>query len=562
MKTLLSLIKEHKKALLLLFGIWGTYLFTLLIRAIEFKPDGLYAGHVNIWSDWSLHIGMAAIFAYKDPQYWFAYHPMYASGKFTYGFLTNFISGMLMRMGFSIPFSFITPSIIYIFFLLIGMYAMFYIVLQSKKQAVTAISIFFLSSGLGGLKFIRDVLNHYSIAKLLYPDPALDYTRLTKYEWYTGNVIGGMLVPQRAYLLGLTMSIWAIVGLLYVLLDKGKEKSHPIILIGSATLVGLLPITHMHSFIVMVIISTFLGAVAFINWYKSSFNLCFFYAIPAALLSITLYSLFIAGGIDNPNFMQLMIGWTAKGGWFGWLGMWLKIWGLMLPIATLGFFLLRKRPLLIQVFFLSFFAVFALPNLVLLQPTSGDNAKLLMWAYLGFSGLAAVALSWGWQQNNKYISRLDVVLVAVGLTFTGFLELVRIQQVERYQPQMTSREDINLGIEIREKTEPLALFLTAEIHNHPVMIWGVRPIVTGLPGWVRNYGFLPDQTEKDVQIMFKGGAAAETLLKQYKVSYVAIGPSEIHDLQANESFYSQKYSVAFSNKNYRIYDVRSLWSLK
>ena len=70
---------------------------TLFPNILQFRSDGIYAGHVNVWSDWSLHIGMARIFATKDPSEWFAYHPMYADGKFTYGFLTNLISGLMMR---------------------------------------------------------------------------------------------------------------------------------------------------------------------------------------------------------------------------------------------------------------------------------------------------------------------------------------------------------------------------------------------------------------------------------------------------------------------------------
>jgi uncharacterized membrane protein len=80
----------------------------------------------------------------------------------------------------------------------------------------------------------------------------------------------------------------------------------------------------------------------------------------------------------------------------------------------------------------------------------------------------------------------------------------------------------------------------------------------GYPGWVFTYGFLYQQREKDIAVMFKGGAEAEKLLKQYKISYVAIGPSELKNLQANESYYAQNYPVAIQNQNYRIYDVRKL----
>ena len=558
MKTLLTSYQAHKKALLLLFGTWGVFFFVLFIRIIEFKPDGLHAGHVNVWSDWSLHIGMASIFAYKDPQYWFAYHPMYAGGKLTYAFLTNFISGMLMRAGFSIYFAFIVPSIIYTLILLMGMYVLFYLILQSKKQVITAISCFFLSSGLGFIKFFRDILNGYEPQRLLYPNPAMDYSRLEVYQWYTGNFIVGMLIPQRSLLLGMAISLWAIAGLVYVLFkERSGEKKDRIILVISGVLVGLLPIAHTHSLIVVFLISAPMCAISFRRWRE-----LLYYVIPASVLSITLYFIFIAGGIENPNFIQWLPGWTATGGLWRWIAMWLKIWGIMLPIAIFGFFLLRKQSLLIKSFFFSFFLVFIVANLWQFQPSPWDNSKLFLWAYFGLSGLAAVAISWGWRKAGKTISRFDVVLIVVALTFTGFLELIRLQSIERNQPQMTSWDDIHLGIEIRKKTHPLAVFLTAPSHNHLVMMWGVRPILLGDLGWVRNYGFLSEQREKDVKVMFQGGTDAETLLEQYKVSYVVIGPSELHDFQANESYYAQKYKMAFQNQHYRVYDVRSLWALK
>lgn len=554
MKVLLTTYREHKKALILLFATWGTYFLFLFIRTLEFKPDGLYANHVNVWSDWSLHIGMASIFAYKDPQYWFAYHPMYAQGKFTYGFLTNFISGMLMRAGFSIYFAFIIPSIIYILLLLLGMYTLFYVILKSKKQALTAISIFFLSSGLGFIRFLRDYLIHgYKLEQLLYPEPKLDYSKLQVYEWYTGNFIGGMLLPQRALLLGMTLAIWAMAGLIYVLLREEGEKENRITLIASGILVGLLPITHMHSLIVVFLVTAPLCVTYFKRWRE-----LLYYAIPASVISITFYLIFISGGIENPNFIRWVPGWTAKGGLFSWLEMWIKIWGLMLPVAIFGFILLRKRSLIIKIFFSGFFLVFLLANLILFQPTFWDNSKLFLWAYFGFSGLAAIALSWGWRKGGRGVSKLDVVIVAITFTFTGFLELIRLQRIEANQPHMTNRDDINLGIEIRKKTHPLARFLTAASHNHLVMLWGVRPILLGDIGWVKNYGFLSGRTERDVRVMFKGDPEAEALLKWHKISYVVIGPSELHDLQANETYYAQRYPVAFQNQRYRVYDVRSL----
>ncbi|MEP0875536.1 hypothetical protein NDA00_06745 [Funiculus sociatus GB2-M2] len=551
MKSLLKIYQSHKKALLVLFATWALYFFLIFIRMIAYEPDGLYVGHKNVWGDWALHIGMVSIFAYKDPQYWFAYHPVYAGGKLTYPFLVNFISGMLVRVGFSMEMAFIIPSLIYVFFLLTGMYAVFYIVLKSKKQTLVAIFIFFLSAGLGFINFLRDFSNNPSLKMLLYPEQ--EYSNAIPYEVYSGNFVVGMLIPQRAFLLGMALSLWIMTGLVYILLNRKQAIGNRRILFVLGTLAGLLPIIHIHSFIVIIVVTGSLCLISYERWKE-----LLFYAVPAIIISIFLYLMFISGGIENPQFFQWLPGWTSTGGLIGWLKMWIQLWGIMLPIAVFGFFLLRKQPLIIKTFFFSFFLLFILANFFLFQPMRFDNTKIFMWAYLGFSGLAAVTLSWGWRRGGRTFSRFDVVLMAIVLTFTGSLELIRLQRIDRNQVQLASAEDIKLGAEIREKTDPLAIFLTSTNHNHPVMMWGARSILMGYPGWVFTYGFLYQQREKDVAVMFKGGAEAEKLLKQYKISYVAIGPSELKNLQANESYYAQNYPVAIQNQNYRIYDVRKL----
>lgn len=546
--------KEHKKAIIILFSTWGVYFLLLWPRIISLKPTGLYTGHVNVWSDWALHIGLASIFAYKSPQFWFAYHPMYAGGQLTYPFLTNFISGMLIKLGLSIPLAFIFPSIILTALLLLGMYLLFYLVLRSKVKTILAISLFFLSSGLGFINFIKDFLSNPNLG--LFLSPLKDYSPLGDYQWYAGNVVVGLLVPQRPFLLGMTLATWILTGFLYVFLKKEKEERFDkIILIISGILAGILPIVHPHTFIVVVIISGLLSLFLIRKW-KS----LLYYAIPAGILSTFLYFKFIWGKVENwQHFFVWFPGWTIKEGFVKWSMFWLYIWGAMIPLAIFGWFVLRKKsPVLIQVFFLSFFLIFILGNLFLIQPIPWDNSKLFFWAYFGFSALAASTLSWFWQK--KFIGKILVIILTLILVSTGVLELIRLQRIHQNQIQETSADDIRLGLQIRAETDPLAIFLTDTSHNHLVMVWGNRPILLGFTAWVWNFGFSYQQREKDMQTMYQGGLFTEDLLKKYNVSYVAIGPGEIYNMRANENYFSSKFPVAFQNQNYRIYDVRKIWS--
>ena len=117
-----KVINEHKFPLLFLLITFGTYFILLFSRIITENKTGFYLGHEHVWSDWPLHIAITSTFAFKPMNTWFAYHPMYAGGKSTYPFLTDFISGMLMRIGFPLPLAIIIPSIIFSLLLIIGMY--------------------------------------------------------------------------------------------------------------------------------------------------------------------------------------------------------------------------------------------------------------------------------------------------------------------------------------------------------------------------------------------------------------------------------------------------------
>jgi len=549
-KIIKKIWKEHKIWLLLLLFTWGLYFISLWPRVISIKPDGIYFGHEHIWSDWALHVGIASIFAYKSPSHWFAYHPMYAGGKFTYPFLSDFISGLMMRNGISLTLSFIIPSIVFSLFLILGIYFLFYLVLKSKAKSFIALSLFFLSSGLGFINFLKDFWENPNLKNLLYP--LKDYSPVPDIQWFAGNALVGMFFPQRAFLLGMTIAVWLLALFLYAI-SKDNHKYQKAILVFSGILAGILPITHMHSFIAVFVIT---GLICFAHLKK--WKLLLYYVLPAGVISSLLFFIFIFGGIENKNFFSWSPGWTIKGGFIAWSKTWLYLWGLMLPLAFLGYIIgFKKFNVSVRIFFVGFFLLFILGNLILIQPIAWDNSKIFLWAYLGFSALSATAISWFW--NKKIIGKIITIFLIFSLTATGFLELIRLQRTDRHNYRETAADDIRLGLMIRQKTDPLALFLTSPDHNHLIMMWAARPILMGYSAWVWNFGFLYQQRWQDINNMFQGGPLAEKLLKKYKVSYVVIGPSERKNFKVNEEYFYQNFKIAFQNKNYKIYDVRKLW---
>lgn len=550
LRLLQNSIKSHYSYLLFLILTLGSYFSIVFWKILDFKPHGLYAGHVNVWSDWSLHIAIANIFAFKSPEYWFAYHPLYAGGKFTYTFLANFISGMLMRAGFPLKESFVLPSIFFTFLLLAGLYFLFYLLTGSKKLSVLSVFIYFFSAGLGFVSFLKALWQNPSF--LLFNYPPIDYGRYDVYQWYAGNMAVGLLVPQRAFLIGITLGVWAIAGVLYVvtrkdLADGIKTK----ILIISGILAGLLPIAHAHSFMAVIAITGFLCLFNYKKWRSLAW-----YVVTAGVISFVLYMIFIWGGIENESFTTWHPGYTADGDFFDWLRMWSLIWGIALPMALISLYFYRKK--IDNSRWAVYFAgitLFVIGNLFLLQPIAWDNSKIFWWSYLTLCAPISMLLDGIWLRKKVVFKVVSVLLLLV-LTLTGTFELMRLIQTDKNELMMTSAEDIRLGLEIREKTNPLAVFLTAPSHNHFVMVWGLRPILMGYTAWVWNYGFNYEQTEVDIRTIYLGGDNVKDLLRKYKISYVAIGPSELHDLKADEEFFKSNFLLALRNSNYRIYDVR------
>lgn len=538
-------MRSHKAALLVLLATWGFFFIFLFGNILKFKIDGLYAGHTNVWSDWALHISIANNFAFKDSEYWFSYHPLYALGKFTYPFLTDFISAILMKLGLSLSLSFIIPSILISLFLILGVYFLFYFLLSSKKKAMLAIFIFFLSSGLGFLNFFSDFLKNPDLESIFYP--IKEYSRYNFYQWYSGNVIVGLIAPQRNFLLGLTLGIWAILGFLYATYREMGIKHRRIILIVSGLLTGILPIVHAHGFIAVIIISS----IIFFSNLKKWEQLLWF-VIPAFLLSNILFFTFIYGGIENKSFFKFQPFWTAKD-LFDWVKMWIILWGPMIPISVASFFLFdRKR----RILFLGFFLIFILSNLFLFQPIPWDNSKLFWWSYLGFAALSSNFIFLLWQKNLLF--KFICLILIFTLTFTGVLEIIRLSQIEKNSYMISSFDNINLGLKIRSETHPLDRFLTAPSHNHFIMIWALRPILMGYTAWVWNYGFEYQKTEQDIRTMFLGGKDTAKLLRKYGVAYVVIGPTEKSDLLANEEYFAENFPLAFSNSYYKVFDTRKV----
>lgn len=562
-KQIQSYLLKHSKGLLLLAVSFGVYLVRVFSNMFYRTTEGAFIGHPNAWSDWALHISLTQIFATKPPSEWFIYHPYFAHGKLTYGFLSHLLTGLLVKIGMPIESAFLSISIILTIIFLTGLY---YLYSQISKQISTillGIFIFFTSSGLGIFRFTSQL----NFSNLFHPQE--DFTRYTQYQWLAGNIPAAMLIPQRAFFIGVSIGVWVLAILLTVLQNKKiHSQQKKLFLLIAGILAGLLPIAHMHSFITVVVVSATVILSQPILKKMSKNEVVFFfkelswYVLPATVLSNVLFFSFVYGGIEVDPFMKILVGWTNTDGLVGWITMWLKLWGVFLPLVLVSGYLLiqNKKATILQSFFLGFVMLFILGNLIQFQPTAWDNTKLFAWVYLGFAiYVAKILVKILHSHKKQFLNKILVLFLIILLSASGLVELIRLQSFKQNTFQLNSSNEISTAQELQTLTQTDAVFLTALQHNHPVSVWAARPMFLGYLGWVTNFGFNADKRTNAAHDIYAGKPLADTYIKKYKISFIYLSNREKTFYQKINDSYLNSFPVFFENSTTTVFDTRHLW---
>jgi hypothetical protein len=539
-------VSNYHKGFLLTFFLWGNYFLFLWPNIFFYGEDGIYAGWIGVWGDWAAHNTYASRFVYHDISNWVDTHPLFINTKFTYPFLTNLVSGLLIRSGVDRVGAFVLPTIITTLILLWLMYEFYFRQLKSYKKAFTAIFVFMTSGGLGFIWFFKDLFGSSNIWETLKFPPD-QYTQLEEGTVYWLNTITGQLIPQRAFLLGLTIGLFVLIVLFKIIKKETNTKRDYLYLALLGIVTSLLVLAHMHSFMVVFVVCC-MGFI--INWKK--WKLFVVYGIGTGVPALYFYWLLYAGAISS-NFFTWHPGWLANPDSkdMNFIYFWFINWGIFLPIAI--WWGIHKKYWRNE-YFLSAAGIFIVCNLFLLQPFDWDNSKLLAWVYLFWTIPVVDFIAFLWNKKLLMFRFLGIVIIVV-LSLAGILDIYRITHTDRLKYQMYSNEDIQLASEFVATSDPKSVVLTSDKHNHWVSNLTGRQVLLGYRGWMWTYGIDDSQVYNDILDMYSGGVRAEELLQSYKVDYVVIGYSERFDYAANESFFSQNFELILSNSEYNVYKV-------
>ena len=549
----------------LFYAFAALVLWKVFSRAVIQDEAGISTGLLNNFGDLPFHLSVITSFAFGNnfpPE-----DPTYAGVRFTYPFMSDFVSAVFVRCGADLRESmFIENFILALSFIgLVHRWAL--VMLRDKLAAIITPLIVLLNGGMGWVLLLDKAgKNEGGLFGVLLDLPP-SFTVIPETTWRWGNAISALLVPQRGFLMGLPLATIAFTQWWLATertrpaenVKKDKKKSSwneptparfPLAtrrMIAAGVAAGLLPLVHAHSFVVVMAMA---GCLALINihwreWF-AFFAVASVIAIPQLLWS-TLHSAVNAG-----SFFAWEVGWDhgkENPIWF-----WLKNTGLFIPLIFTAVlmksdgYLVRRRLLL---FYLPFTLCFIIPNFVKMAPWIWDNIKVLFYWWLASAPLVALLLARLWRQGP--IRRIIAVLLFVCVTFAGALDVAGIA-LREIKYDVFDAAGVRFAELVKQQTAPRALIVHAPVHNTPVFLTGRRSLM-GYPGHIWTHGLPFVQREGEIRRIYLGTLDADQLLRNYGVDYAVVGPLEKLVVPVNEAFFG-KYEKVGQVGEYSLYKIK------
>jgi hypothetical protein len=562
-------------------------MWLIFSRALLEKPDGLYTGVLNNYGDLPFHISVITRFVYGQnfpPE-----DPTFAGARFTYPFLTDFISAMFLRAGASLRDSMFIENWIVGVSLVGVLHRFAQQLLRNRTAAILTPLLVILNGGLGWAMLFTDVnKTDGGVFQVLRHLPH-SYTILPEVEqgWRWGNAVNSLLVPQRGFLLGIPLAVIVFTQWWASLrntdagkstkekgkseeLQEGKLKTTqkanweqpkmgkssfsffllPSVrrMLAAGVVAGLLPLIHAHSFITVMGVG---GCLALINWRRWRQWLTFLVVASIIAGPQLLWSTH-GSAVSTRSFIGWEFGWGHGNENFFWF--WFKNTGLFIPLLVVALLWKQEDYLVSRKllwFYLPFTLCFIIPNLLKLAPWVWDNIKVLFYWWIASAPIVALLLARLWE--GRAGNRVLAAALFVVLTLAGGLDVFALL-TQQGEYQEFDRDGVNFAELIKQKTPPQSTVLHAPIHNTPVFLTGRRSII-GYPGHIWTHGIDFGPRESEVKKIYAGSLDAADLLSKYGVDYVVIDPQEHSVMPVNDAFFSHYPEVATIGA-YHLYKIK------
>ena len=534
----------------------------LFARAVEITPAAWLAHYNNTWSDWSFHASYTTAFVYGQnlpPQ-----NPIFAGTPFRYPFAPDFASALLVGGGWSIPAALAWPSWAMTVIALSGLILWARRLTGGLGAGVVAATLTLLGGGIGFWFFFGDAARLGLINALTHIPRSYDrFDPPLNIQWY--NPILSYYLPQRSFVFGAAMVMAVLLLLTPPLLGtpfvRWREtviairqswrhwtlKSEAVAFVVAGALTGLLPLFHVHSLVVLGIVTACWALLFPRPAWLGFFAVTLLLAVPRLLMAVP----GDPGAPPEHQYPRWLIGWVSGTDFPPWF--WIKntgLFGPLLLLALLSPLALRGRArLLIAPFSLVFLAA----NLVKFQPWDWDNSKLLVFWYMA-SAVAVGALLVRFARTHL-VAGVLAVAIWLSLVASGVLSLMQFLPPQGPAYVWFSSEEVQLAAQLRQQTPPHAVFVTGQEPNNPIADLAGRRVLMSYPGWLWSYGINYAQRETDIAHIYKGVPETLDLLSRYHADYIVIGPNERTVFQPNIDYFNAQFRLLLHTQNYDVYAV-------
>jgi hypothetical protein len=325
-------------------------------------------------------------------------------------------------------------------------------------------------------------------------------------------------------------------------------------------LAGTLPLIHLHSLAVLFIVGVFVLILKPEKWRE-----WIAFGTGVSIIAVPELVWATAGSAtDAKQFIAFHFGWDAGEENFLWF--WIKNTGIFFALLIFGIYLaFTKSEINVEkrksaqrsvlgtdhlAFYLPFLFCFVVSNLMKLAPWQWDNIKVLIYWFVGSLPFAAAGLVWLYNQD-KWL-KMFAALCFMVLILAGALDVWRAVSGQINYNVFTA-DGVRIAERIKQTTAPTALFANAPTYNSPVVLSGRRSVMR-YTGHLASYGIDYAEREADLKRIYAGDAAAENLLRKYRIDYIIVTPEERRWTNVNEEFLNRFKLTAQTGEN-KVYQV-------
>ncbi len=518
----------------------GAVATRVLSLSYQTTTEGVSAGSLAVWGDWSAHLAYAGSFAHGDNRALDL--PISAGHGFRYHFLADFFGSLFTVSGATLPQALVLSE-----WLLAVAFAplLWCVVIRLTRSRLTAgltVLLFTLSGGIGLWYFTADVeRNGWSIISAL----PRTYARIPEQHLWVDNVISASLYAQRSTLLGLGVGLAALI-LILVSRPSGARNGF----LAAGVLIGLLGVAHGHTLLTAL-------ALAFIALVADRRRIWWWFIAPAAVIGLPL----AVAILPETSAIRWMVGWMAPASGQAWPWFWLRNVGLMLPLfawlSLMGGGSHRLRRLTAPLWLW-----FIVANLVAFHPSEWNNTKyFLYWQLAGSiviaSWMSGLLRRFQASRTGRRAAMQFVVLVTVLVMISaGALDTVRAMQ-RSAAIAWVSDDDLAAAKWLRDHSRPDDVIAYGMTNTSAAAALGGRRSVSGYVGWTYDLG-VADWGDRwaATKTLLSGGDGTSEAVQRYGIDYVVIGPSERLDHGASDEYWTTNGRLVFSAGDHRIYAVR------